>query len=164
MILDNNLLVSGSYSAAGVLTGQTVTGTNTSVVSTNSVDLAPLALGGNQAADLGQGEKFALEVSVITAPTVGTSVKFQIIVADDAALTTNVEVVNSSDDIPIANLPAGTIVPVGMDRLAPLPAKRYLGARYVLVGAIATQVLSAAFVKDIADVKNILFKSGFAVL
>jgi hypothetical protein len=163
MILDNNLLVSGVISALGVLTGQAANGAG-NVVSTNSIDLGSLAIGGNQAGDLGAGEPLEFEVSVLTAPTAGTSVKYQVIQADDAALTSNVQVIASTDDYPIASLPAGTIIPLHVDRTAPYVPKRYMGVRYVNVGAIATHSVVAGMVKSLQDVKNIYYRGGFAVL
>jgi len=163
MILDNLLLVAGSISAAGVLTGQSMNGAG-NIVSTNSIDLGSLALGGNQVGDLGAGEALEFSISVLTAPTAGTSVKYQVIQADDAALTSNVQVINSTDDFPIASLPAGTIVPLHVDRDAPYVPKRYMGIRVVNVGAIATHSIVAGMVKNVQDVKNITYKSGYAIL
>jgi len=163
MILDNLMLLSGSVSAAGVLSGQAANGSG-NVLSTNTVDIAPLTIGGNQAGDLGAGSDLYVEFSVLTAPTVGTTVRFQLIQADDAALSSNVQVINQTDDIPIASLPAGTLVPLGWDPSAPYPPKRYIGARYVNTGAIATFSVVAAIVKDVQAMKNILYKSGYTVL
>lgn len=162
MILDNALLLSGSVSALGVLTGQAANGAG-SILSSNTIDIAPLTLGGNQAGDIGAGEDLYVEFSVLTAPTVGTTVRFQIIQADDAALTSNVQVINQTDDIPIASLPAGTLVPLGWDPAAPYPPKRYVGARYVNTGAIATFSVVASVVKDVQGLKNIYYKSGYTV-
>jgi hypothetical protein len=161
MILDNFTLLSGSV-ANGVLTGQAVNGAG-NIVSTNTMDIAPLTIGGNQAADLGTGEPLRVEFSVLTAPTVGTTVQFQLIQADDPALTTNVQVIAQTDAYAIANLPIGTIVPMAVDPTAPYVPKRYVGTRYVNTGAIATFSVVAAMVKDVQSVKNIFFKSGFAV-
>lgn len=162
MILDNNLVLSGAISAAGVVTGQAVNGAG-NITSTNTIDMGPLALGGNQVGDVGAGEALEIEISVLTAPTVGTNVKFQLIQADDAALTTNVQVINSTDDIPIASLVAGALVPLHYDRAAPYAPKRYVGLRYVNTGAIATASYFASVVKNVQDLKNIYFKSGFSV-
>lgn len=160
MILDALLLLSGAVSAAGALSGQAVAGAG-SFVSSNTIDAAPLALGGNQAGDMGSGEELNVEFSFLTAPTVGNSVKCQVIQADDAALATNVEVLSSTDDIPIAKLPAGTVIKLGINP-APGAAKRYIGTRYVTVGAIATCSIVAAIVKDVQG-KNTAFKSGFTI-
>jgi hypothetical protein len=162
MILDNLALLSGAVSAAGVLSGQAVNGAG-NILSTNTMDLGPLPLGGNQVGDFGAGEALEISISVLGAPTVGTSVKFQLIQADDAALTTNVQVINSTDDLPIANLPVGALVPLHFDRAAPYAPKRYIGIRYVNTGAIATASYVAGLVKNVADIKNMYFKSGFAV-
>ncbi|CAB4120819.1 hypothetical protein UFOVP5_56 [uncultured Caudovirales phage] len=164
MILDNFYTLSGAVSAAGVLSGQSVTGTNTSVLSTNSVDLGPLLLGGNQPGDIGAGEPLDIMFSILAAPTVGTSVQFQLIQADDTVLSTNVQVINQTDAFPIASLPINTLVPLHWDRAAPYAPKRYIGARYVLVGAIASTSIFASLGKHPQDVKNLFFKSGYAVL
>lgn len=163
MILDNFLIVAGSVSALGVVTGQAFNGAATAV-STNSIDNGPDLLGGNQAGDIGIGEELDFSISIVTAPTVGTSCQYQVIQADDAALTVNVQVVNSTAAIPIASLPVGTLIPISVDRAAPFAAKRYMGIQVVTVGAIATHTILAAMVKSFQDMKNNLFKSGFAVL
>lgn len=164
MYLDALLLLSGAISAAGVLSGQSVTGTDTSVLSTNTIDNGPLSLGGNQAVDLGAGEPLNVAFSILAAPTVGTSVEFQIVMADNAALSSNLKVLASSGPIVIASLPIKAVVPVKVGRAAPYAPKRYFGARYVLVGAIATLSVSAAVVKDVQEVKNLFNTNGFAVL
>lgn len=163
MILDALLLLSGSISSTtGALTGQAVNAAGT-FLSTNTIDLASLALGNNQVQDYGQGEELNLAFSILTAPTVGTSVQFQLVQADDAALTVNLQVINSTDAIPIANLPAGALVNLGYDSAAPLAPRRYIGARYINVGAIATFAVACAIVNDIQSLKNILYRSGFSV-
>lgn len=163
MILDNNLILCGSISAAGVMTGQAMNGAG-NVLSANTVDLGPLAIGGNQVGDVGAGEALEVVFNVLTAPTVGTNVQFQIIQADDAALTSNVQVINQTDAFPIASLPAGTLVPLHWNRDAPYAPKRYWGLRVVNTGAIATLSVFAAVVKNLQDLKSLNFKSGFAVL
>lgn len=162
MILDNFAFLSGSVSAAGALTGQAVNGAG-NILSTNTMDLGPLTLGGNQPGDLGAGEDMTIMFSVLTAPTVGTNVQFQLVQADDAALSVNLQVINQTDSFPIASLPAGTLVPLGWDPAAPYAPKRYVGVRYVNTGAIATFSVTAAVVKDPQAAKNIFYKSGFSV-
>lgn len=162
MILDNNLMLSGSVSSTGVVSGQSVTGSG-SILSTNTIDIASLALGGNQPGDIGSGEPLEISISVLAAPTVGTSVQFQLIQADDSALTTNVQVINQTDAIVIASLPAGTLVPLHWDRAAPYSPKRYVGLRYVNVGSIATASYVAAVAKNVQDIKTLYFKSGYSV-
>lgn len=162
MILDQNLLLSGSVSAAGVLTGQAVNGAG-NILSFNTVDLGSLSLGGNQAIDLGAGEQLYAEFSVLTAPTGGTNVQFQLIQADDAALSVNVEVICQTDAFAIARLPAGTLVPLNFDPVAPYTPRRYIGARYVNTGAIATFSVVAALVKNVQAMRNMYYRSGFAV-
>ena len=162
MILDNLTVFSGAVSATGVMTGQTVNGAG-SFVSQNTLDLGPLSIGGNQVGDFGAGDPIDIEISVLTAVTGGTTVKFQLIQADDAALATNVQVLISTDDLPVANLGVGTLVPLRFARVAPYTPKRYVGLRYVNTGAITTASYFASIAESIADVKNIFYKSGFTV-
>lgn len=154
MITDALCQLSGSINA-GVVSGQAVNGAG-NILSTNTYDLGV-------ARDIGKGEPLEAVFEILTAPTVGTSVQFQIVQADDAALTTNLQVIVQTDAIPIASLPAGTQIPLHVDRVDPYPARRYLGARYVNVGAIATQSIFGAIVKSVAD-KQINYASGFTVL
>lgn len=163
MILDNLLVLCGSISAAGAISGQAMNGAG-NVLSQNTVDLGPLAIGGNQVGDVGAGESLEVVFNILTAPTVGTNVQFQIIRADDAALTSNVQVINQTDAFPIASLPAGTLIPLHWDRAAPYAPKRYWGLRVVNTGAIATLSVFAAVAKNVQDLKNLNPKSGFAVL
>ena len=163
MILDNFEVFSGAISAAGAMSGQLITANST--LSTNTKDLAPLTIGGNQVVDEGAGEVVNVAVSILVAPTTCTDVQFQLIQADDAALTSNVQIITESGPIAIASLPAGTVVPLRWDRAAPLAPKRNVGLRYVCTGStVAALSVFAGVVNNIQDVKNILFKSGFAVL
>jgi hypothetical protein len=162
MIIDALLTLAGSVSAAGVVTGQAFNGAG-NILGVNTIDLAPLNIGGNQPADYGAGEYLAIEFSVLTAPTVGTNVQFQLVQADDAALTVNLQVINQTDAFPIASLPAGSLVPLHWDRSAPYPPKRYFGVRIVNTGAIATLSVFASVVKGMQDLKNIYYKSGYLV-
>ena len=163
MIFDALLLLSGAVSpTTGALTGQTVTGTDISVLSTNTIDVGPLAIGQNQAADLGSGDPLQVAIRVMTAAAGGTSWQAQVIQADDAALTSNVQVLGQSGAIPIASLTAGTQIVVPVPRVAPYTAKRYLGLRYVLVGAVSAGAYVAGIVED-AQSPSTTFRSGWSV-
>lgn len=163
MILDAFTFLSGSVSAAGVVSGQLVVANST--LGTNTLDLAPLTLGGNQPGDTGAGEDLTVVFSILAAPLTATTIQFQLIQADDAALTSNVQVINQTDAFPIASLPIGTLVPLGVDPAAPYVPKRYLGVRYIGTGSAVTALsVTAALAKDPQGLKNILYKSGFAIL
>lgn len=163
MILDNLTLLSGAISTAtGALVGQAVAGTNTSVLGTNAMDLGPLTLGGNQL-DNGSGAGIYIAFSVLTAPSTGTSVQFQLIQADDAALTTNVEVLAQTDAIAIAKLPINTMVPLHCGRVLPFAPRRYIGVRYGLVGSVASMTALASMTGGMSDRGNI-YKGNFAIL
>lgn len=108
-----------------VSTAQTVTA---SAVSTDSIDLLA-------AKDLGTGREIYMTTTVdqLVAAVGAATVTFQAIVADDAALTTNVTVVGATDAIGKASLGVGS--PLRTVKLNPSfnsLGRRYLGARYVV--------------------------------
>jgi hypothetical protein len=163
MILDNFALLSGSVSAAGVLTGQAVTAT---AVSTNSYDTASTTLGGNTPNELGRGEPLEIAISTLVAATAAgaATVNFELIQADDAALTTNVETLDQTGPIGKATLAIGALVNLKYGKASPLAARRYIGVRYtVSTGPLTAGTFSAAIVKNAADIVNIYGKSGFLV-
>lgn len=156
MIFDNSLIFSGSIGAAsGSLVGQAVNGAG-NVLSTNTVDNGPQMVGGapTQPGDLGAGESLAVLINVVSAPTVGSNVGIQLIQADDAALSVNVQVLIATDSIPIASLPAGTNITLNLDDAAPYAPKRYMGLRFVNAGAIATASYFAGVVKNVQSTRT----------
>lgn len=154
MIVDALLAVSGSITG-NTVTGQNVFATNANVTSANTVDLL-------QARDVGEGQELYGRVEVTTAFAGGTSAEFQYIVADDAALTTNVTVIGSTGAIPVASLAAGSRFACKLaPRLGSL-SQRYLGMRAVNVGANTAGAVYADVGLEIAD--NKVYPSGFSVL
>lgn len=138
-----------------VSTDQVVTLTDTSAVSTDKIDLSI-------ARDIGEGENLYMNFAITTAPVGGTSTQFQAIIADDAALTTNIEVVGDSGAITTANLPIGTNVAVRLRPLIGKLGRRYLGARYVVVGTNSAGKVTTDIVHEIQDGKK-FYASGFSV-
>lgn len=162
MILDNFLVLSGAVSAAGVVSGQAVTAT---AVSTNTVDAAPLALGGNTPFDSGVGENMYIDISTLVAATAAgaATVRFELIQADDAALTTNVEVLAASGDIGKASLTVGAKVQLRFPPNGAYSPRRYWGLRYtVSTGPLTAGSFFAALVKDVQG-EQVYGKSGFLV-
>jgi hypothetical protein len=154
--VDNNLVVSGGITAAGAVSFQTVTGTNTSVLSTNTIDLGV-------ARDIGAGTDYTrLRSAVGTAVAGATSIEIQAIVADDAALSTNVTVIGSSGAIPLASLVAGARFEVELNTRIQSKGQRYLGARYNIIGTGSAGTFFTDFGDGIEDFKA--YPSGFAVL
>ena len=161
MIPDASLIICGGIASNGGITGQVANGAG-SFISTNTVDLASLSLGNNQIGDIGQGTPVIVDFNVRTAPTGGTSVQFQLVQADDPALTVNVQVLVSTGPVPIANLPAGRHVFMRWPRST--TPKRYFGARIVNAGAVATFSVFAAVVADVqSQLDQIHFKGGWAI-
>lgn len=155
MIADNNLLVSGAVSAAGVVSGQTVTGTG-NVLSTNTIDLL-------QARDIGEGADFYLRTQVGTAQAGCTSVEIQAIAADDSALSSNVAVIGSTGAIPLASLTAHARFATAINPRLASKGQRYIGARYVIVGTSSAGTFVTDFGLEVQDGQK-FYPSGFAVL
>lgn len=106
-------------------------------ISTNVMDLGvpgtPGAPNNNQLAqDIAKGKEVPVGISVQTAFAGGTSTLIELVVADNAALTTNPTVVGSTGVIALAALTLGANFSiVGLNIGA---AQRFLGARYTTVG------------------------------
>lgn len=128
----------------------------TTAVSTDKVDLSV-------ARDIGEGENLYMNFCVPTALTGGTSVKFEVVVADDAAISSNVTVVGSSDAVAAASLVAGFNQAVRINPIIGSLGKRYLAARYTIVGTFSAGTVIADIVHDIQDGKK-SYASGFAVV
>lgn len=162
MIIDALLQFSGTITG-NTVTAQSLVGTAQTFTSTNVVDLAGVGTG-NTARDIGAGESLEILIEVVQAFAGGTSMQAQLVLADDAAISSNVEVVVMEAALPIANLTAGALIPLHLDRVAPLPAKRYMAVQYITLGTMTGGSVVAAAVKSIQDKgNNTIFNSGFAV-
>ncbi|MFA6051559.1 MAG: Bbp16 family capsid cement protein [Methylobacter sp.] len=156
MLTDANLLLSGAVSAANVLTAQTVTGTDTSVLSTNAIDLGI-------ARDVGEGEPLFGRFECLTSASGGTSVEMQIIASDAANGTGNVQVIASTGAIPVASVIAGARFAARLNPRLASKGQRYLTARYVFVGIVAAGAYVADIGLEISDGQK-FYGSGFAIL
>jgi hypothetical protein len=161
-ILDSFGTFSGTVSAAGVIAGQTVTGTDTSVLSTNTYDTAG-GTSGAQAVDLGKGQPFDLDFFVLTAFAGLTTLEIQFVSADNAALSTNLTVIASSGAIALASLTAGKKVTLDVGKADPRTIRRYVGVRYVIVGAGSAGAIFGAFTAGSADLPQPAYTSGFSI-
>lgn len=161
MIIDSFLALSGSITG-NTVTGQTITGTGVTVVSTNTVDVASQGVPSGQVRDMAAGQDLWGRFQVTTAASGGTSVEMQIISATDAALSTGVVVLGTTGPIAIASLVLGARFVCALNpRLAGLGA-RWLGARFITVGAVTAGAYYADVGVEYADNKT--YPSGFAVL
>lgn len=159
MILDRNLIVSGSV--GGTAVSPTITGQGpitATAVSTDSIDLSV-------ARDIAAGNDLVkLRALTTVAFNNLTSLTIEIITATDAALTTSVRVIGSSGPIPLASLTANQMFVVdASDQIASL-GQRYLGARYTVTGvAPTTGSVFAEFGDQVQDGRK-FYASGFTVL
>lgn len=156
MYIDNNLLVSGSVSAAGAVAGQNVFSAGTSVPSTNTIDLL-------QARDIGEGADLYGRFEVTTAAVGGTSIEMQIIAADDAGLSTNVTVLGTTGAVPVASLTLGSRFSCAINPRLANKGQRYVGARYVSVGTTTAGAVMGDIGLEIQDGQK-FYPNGFAVL
>ena len=136
-----------------VSTDQAVT---TTAVSTDTVDLSI-------ARDMGEGGDLFMNFAMTEAFAGGTSTNFEIIIADNAALSSNVVVIGASGAIVTASLTLGTNVAVRLNPQIASLGKRYLGARYTVSGTNTAGKVVADIVTDIQDGKK-FYASGFAVV
>lgn len=152
MITDAQTMLSGAHTAAGTITPQTVTA---AAVSDNTIDLV-------KARDMGEGTDLYGRFQVETAAAGGTTMEFQIIAADDAALSSNIVVVGSTGAMPVASLKAGARFACKLSPQISSTGKRYLGARYVPTGTFTAGKYFADVGLEISDQKA--YPVGYSVI
>lgn len=143
MITDKNLRVS---------TDQAVT---TTAVSSDTIDLSV-------ARDIGEGKDLYMNFAVTEAFAGGTSTNFEVIIADNAALSSNVVVVGASGATVTADLTLGKNIAVRINPQIGSLGKRYIGARYTVSGTNTAGKVVADIVEAIQDGKK-FYASGFSV-
>lgn len=145
MILDRQNMVSSAQAVAG--TGN--------LISTDTIDLL-------QARDIGTGEdQLEMFFQIVDTLAGGSSIDYQVIIADDAALTSNVEVLGATGAQ--TTLAGGSRFHVKLNRRPTGLGKRYLGVRYVRAGTFTDGTVTAGLVLDAQDQgKN--YPSGYTIV
>ena len=157
MIVDRLVTFTGAPNGTtNAVPAQTMTGTGATIVATDSIDLGV-------ARDMGQGTDLFGRIQVATAASGGTSVEFQIVSADDGAISSNVTVLGTTGAIPVAQLTQGARFACMVNpRIARL-GQRFLGARAITVGAVAAGAYVIDLGLEIQDGAK-FYANGFAVL
>lgn len=134
-MLDRNTLMSNEQSLALVAA--------TPTLSDNSIDLGDRStvddLGNPLNSDPGRGSEVELECQVVETFTSGgaATVTVEVVMADNAALSTNLTVIKQTPAIAKASLVAGSKFRISAD-LPPGISQRYLGLRYTVGTADGT--------------------------
>lgn len=156
MLQDSKLLVSGTISATdNSLTGQTITGAGSTILSTNTIDLL-------QNRDMGEGNSLFMRILATVAQVGATSVEVQAVTSDDAALSTNLLVLASTGAVVTASWSLGALQNLVVPPRAFSKGQRYLGARYIIVGTSSAGAFITDFGLEIVDSKK-FYPSGFAI-
>ena len=147
MITDKNLRIS---------TDQSIAINGTTALSDNSIDLGI-------ARDIGEGKQLFMNFAMTAAMSAGTSCMFEIVQADNAALTSNLVVLAASAAIVRASLVAGYNIALPIPPQIGSTGKRYLGARYTVVGdnSGGTGTVTTDIVETVQDGKK-FYASGFS--
>ncbi len=123
--------------------------------STNVADMA------NQV-DLGEGDGVVARIQVNTAVVGATGITFNLVGADNPALTTNPVVVASSGEVLAADLGADAQFVLDPNPQIGSLGKRYYGMQYVLDGTSTAGAVSADLGLGVQDGKK-FYPSGFSV-
>ena len=125
-----------------------------SAYSTNTIDLGT-------ARDVGEGTALYMNFALTEAFANGTSITFEVVTSPNANLSSHT-VIGSSATILTAALTLGKNIVVRINPDIAGKGKRYLGARYVVVGTMNAGKVTADVVETIGDGQK-YYASGFTV-
>lgn len=167
MITDALLALAGSISG-NTVTPAAVFGAGTTIVSGsfsggNVIDTAAPGNPSGNVRDMGEGGELYLRVQMAIAAAGGTSMTFNVIAADDAALTTNLAVIGTTGAIPVASLTLGSRFAAELNPRLASKGQRYVGLQVVNVGTTTTGSIYADIGLEVQDGQKV-YPSGFAVL
>jgi hypothetical protein len=163
MILDNNLRLgsvtltaTGTYDFPDVVELQS----NTRYTATASGALYTIAQG-TQNVEIGEGTTLYVVFTVTTALAASTDPTYQVVLADDSGLDTNVVVIGEYSPSTAVAVGTQVVIPIG-SQLLTASQKRYLGANVVTTAGSGSGVILADIVLNFQDGKK-YFASGFTV-
>lgn len=166
MILDKLNLLHGTMAADNALTGVNAFASGANAMSANCIDV------GVNVRDMGEGQPLYGRFTMTTQFAGGTSVEMQIIASDGTDQTAGtVTVLGTTGAVLVANTaPASGTPATGGSRFVcainprlASKGQRYIGARFVNVGANSAGALIADIGTEIQDGLK-FYPNGFAVL
>ena len=122
--------------------------------STNTIDLSV-------ARDVGEGKTLYMNFALTEAFANGTNLTFEVVTSANANLSSH-DVIGSSATIATAALTLGKNIVVAINPQIASKGKRYLGARYTVVGTMNAGKVTADVVETIGDGQK-YYASGFTV-
>ena len=122
--------------------------------STSTIDLGT-------ARDVGEGTALYMNFALTEAFANGTSITFEVVISANANLSSH-DVIGSSTTLATAALTLGKNIVVRLNPDIAGKGKRYLGARYVVVGTMNAGKITADVVETIGDGQK-YYASGFTV-
>lgn len=167
-VLDNLITLIGNINASGIIVPALVTAVGTTTGASagfNVVDLNP-SLGAANGGELAGSLEVVVQVLQTLTSAGAATVQFQLVQADDANLTVNVQVLTQSEPFPFGLLVAGTREALDWARAAPYVPRRYCGARIVIAGAALTNASGQFFAsvgEGFHDSPARLFNTGYRV-
>lgn len=123
---------------------QSLAGDSGTVVTNGSL---PLSGSASYLRDLGAGDPVSMRFYIDSAITNATSIEFQVVLASNTALSSNVLVLASTGAVVLADLIAGAYFDAGIPAVAPTLGdgllRQHLGGRLVIVGTVGAGTFSA---------------------
>ena len=167
-VLDHLIALIGNVNANGTIVPALVTAVGTTTGASagfNVIDLNP-SLGAANGGELAGALDVLVQVLQTLTSAGAATIQFQLVQADDANLTTNVQVLTQTDAFPFGLLVAGTREALNWARAAPYVPRRFAGVRIIIAGAPLTNATGQFYAvvgEGFHDSPARLFRTGFAI-
>ncbi|WP_375650695.1 Bbp16 family capsid cement protein [Bartonella sp. OT172YNZD] len=101
--------------------------------------------------DIGEGKPLYMYFSIPQAFKGGTSVEFQLVIADKEDLKTGETVIGTTGAIVVEKLSEGKALAMTIPPIIGSTGKRYLGAKYVVKGTNTSGKVSTTLIETVQD-------------